>query len=89
MAAKQLPAVAAMVRKQPHPRRGRGASNSRARPISQVPSRPSGQNHSWGLTRYVWALSLPAKGSNPGPKRPQRQPQRQRLRSLPLWPGAT
>jgi hypothetical protein len=53
MDAKQLPAVAAMVRKQLHPRRDRGASNSRAPPVSRVPIRPSEQNRSWGLTRYV------------------------------------
>jgi hypothetical protein len=50
-------ARAAMVRKQFHPGLDRGASNSPALPSSRAPSRPGGQNHSWGRMRRVSALS--------------------------------
>src|SRR6516165_5494334 len=76
--------VAATVLKRFHPRLDRDASNSPALPFSRVPSPLSGQNHSWGRTRYVSELSLPARDSNPAPKRPQRQRLRPTQR---FWPS--
>src|SRR5262245_4407939 len=55
-----------------------------ALPFSRVPSPLSGQKHRWGRTRYVSEWSLPARSSNPAPKRPQRQRLRPTLR---FWPS--
>ena len=61
-------AVAPVFRKRLHPRRDRDASNSRALPISRVPSRPGGQKSQLGADARCLSVVVTGQGLELSPQ---------------------